>query len=596
MFGAIGVLVGGAVLSFMAPGYAYTIMSTVVNMATAICYGQYTQAAIILGIGIATAAIQAALKGFGDKVKVFLGFETAASLAEKTATATAQAAIEKTTVEVAKKVLTNVAIGMVYGGVQRHVMDQVQDTDDLLGKVGVSLVGAWGIMMGQGMSSSYLNGGSDGLNAYMNSMELDSNFIISMAYETAEMIATIEVSEELEEEYGEEWWSGILSTSVNTVISAGFDVVRAATHQVIAESQQVKYDEDAEGNRIINGKTADSTVSTENGSKSTWEELGITAEFDEKGIIVKEIMSKYFYFEGDSVNMSVMYKEGYADDWSFDAAWFEYRYGDDLGSIMAEMDAIDGQYLYSDVEAKLVEKGVERSKLDEFMNNLKNVAKAVTEKTYENIKNGVNLGKDLFFENPVMDLGYLLSRDEKVGNIALELFNGLLNHVVPGRTLINKSNPDGLEFYITSSGASGLGVSKAYSLVYMPQNNEIALVDSVGKGITSNAEYALIGGGYMLHFEETNKMDFNDLTGKSVVHTISLPLGVPKLSLNLNYSVSNDIFAMGSGLSYGGGLFNYSYSVMGVDATLKNRYFLDKDFQNFINYIFGSSNRGQYIW
>jgi len=270
VFGAIGALVVGTVMSFIAPAYAHTIMSTVVSMATAICYGEYALALKSLAIGIATFAFQAVLKVtnvfqsaltfVGDVVgHVITGVTTVvsgvSSFIGNAINYVTDLAVKgyQFIVEKAKalgdamrrafnrtgEVITGLFGGLVSNGISRYIGEEIDKTSNWLAKLGIGFMGAMFLMPATAFANPDFGIMKDGT-SWLTPEKFGIHAASELIFDSMNQVISQEAYKALEDTLGEEWYGDLLRNSVNTVISAGFDVMKQATHQAILKEQTIQ--------------------------------------------------------------------------------------------------------------------------------------------------------------------------------------------------------------------------------------------------------------------------------------------------------------------------------------------------------------------
>ncbi len=353
VFGAIGTLIVASVASFFVPGYAFTIINTAMSMATAICYGQYTLALKSLALGYATFLFQGLLstvngltnfiKSVGEKIgealvgvgeaftgaiaKVSMGLSNVVSGVISVYGEIVEAArgigealweTPKTWYSRAFQAIVNTGAGFVTNGIFRYISEEMDKTSNWLAKLGISFTGALFLTPFRAATAPNWSGtwcpGTD-----------HAHIMLELGFETMQSVISNETYKALEDELGEEWYASFLRVSINSVISAGFDVLKQATHEAIWKEQTLrryremveKYGESGDKNVMLrlNPETGNEIVYTTevvNGKER------IVAYADERFQMEADYTNNKVIINGQSYDigegLNVQYSENFLSD------------------------------------------------------------------------------------------------------------------------------------------------------------------------------------------------------------------------------------------------------------------------------------------
>ena len=264
LVGAIATLVVGTVVSCFAaisgaPYLVYSIMSTSMSMATAICYSQYDTMLRSLAIGVASIVIQAAIGVSGildtafTAVKSVVGTVFNAVGSVVSTVFNAAVSIYQGIVDGVRSFgqmmtswfnniqflgkglgegIMNFIGGIVSGGISRYVTDQTDETSNWLGKVGIGFLGALVLMPINAFSDSDFGKMSETEN-WFNSANEQVHLLAELQLEAFQSIASNEMYKALEKQLGEEWYCDLLRTSVMSVVNAAFGIMGKEIHEEI---------------------------------------------------------------------------------------------------------------------------------------------------------------------------------------------------------------------------------------------------------------------------------------------------------------------------------------------------------------------------
>ena len=238
MFGAIGMMIVGAVMSFI-PGmqpFIYTIMSTALSMATAICYGQYKIALKSLAIGVATAILQYAAQVVTSVVK---GIMTGLTKVKDAFISIKNTAVNIWTTAVKEAgdfvnrawlFVKNTALGFTTTGVSRYFAEEIDKNASWGAKIGYAFAGAYALTGISALTNSNFGvGWCDG------NISTSLHVMTELAFSAMGMIASTEVYKALEDEWEEEWYRDFMFASINTMMNVGFNIAKGAVHQAIGD-------------------------------------------------------------------------------------------------------------------------------------------------------------------------------------------------------------------------------------------------------------------------------------------------------------------------------------------------------------------------
>ena len=236
VFGAIYLMVSAVALCFV-PGmqtFAYTIMSTALSMATAICYGEYGLALKSFAIGVATAILQYAAQVITSVVKsimteltkvkdVFISIKNTAVNMWTTAVKEAGNFANK-----AWLFAKNTVLGFTTTGVSRYFTEEINKNASWGAKIGYAFAGAYALT---GISA--LTNSNFGANWCTGTTSI--HIMTELAFGAMSMIASTEIYKALEDEWEEEWYRDFMFASINTMVGVGFSIVKGAVHQAIGD-------------------------------------------------------------------------------------------------------------------------------------------------------------------------------------------------------------------------------------------------------------------------------------------------------------------------------------------------------------------------
>jgi len=311
---------------------------------------------------------------------------------------------------------------------------------------------------------------------------------------------------------------------VNSVVSAGFSAVKGAFRQ----PEYTTTRDPETGEPILMTKDgikieATNVVDNGDGTKTaTWEDYGVTAEYGVSGAIQKKVMSNYFAFGADATQE--MLTTAYYDDsgqnvidWGFDAQWFEYYYGDELGALYDTISAqSDGETVtYSVVEDVLAQNNVDATESASLIDGLKEFATS----TFDNVKYGVNLSKELFFRNSTGHLGYNYARENSA-----EVFNVAINNVLPFRSYVQNTGADGVYVkYVDIVGSAVASKGHARYFAFNPAESEIIFFDAGYKGVEDPDLEISLGLGVI--YDKNNRLRPQDISGTSDYTKVDVTIG-----------------------------------------------------------------------
>ncbi|RLC74995.1 MAG: hypothetical protein DRI61_15655, partial [Chloroflexi bacterium] len=447
VLGAIGILVAGAVISIFAPEFAYTIMNTAVSMATAICYGQYTMALKSLALGYASMVFQGLLNWASKAWTAGTNFLKTSVENIKNGIIKATEGITKVfegVLSVFNKIVDsvmgvyesivetfrgwgdliqgtnpadffrwnvggafrNIVGGMITSGISRAVAEEMDETSNWLGKLGLAFAGtiaslpfqafgSFGFAREYSIVNDQIQMGSD----WLVSANATTHMMLELGIDSVSSVISNETYKVLEDELGEEWYADLLRNSINSVIGAGFDIIKQTLHtslwindtlreisqkhdgitpqQEYLPDGQVKltytdqlnqkqtiviYNNDdiqvfemdiVEGLQDISQEgdgwtiNADLVEKLDNGYRVTYGQGtdNETVEYydDNLNMIKKEVYSSYFF---DTETYFTEFYNAYTHavvDISFDGNWLEYYYGDEIGNLWDQLTIENGQ-------------------------------------------------------------------------------------------------------------------------------------------------------------------------------------------------------------------------------------------------------------
>ena len=263
-------MVVGSVVSFFAPQFAYTIMNTAVSMAAAICYGQFGAALKSLALGMASMAMQAVIKvtGFVNKAFTAVG-DVIKGAVNKVAEGIGKVAekvinVYNWVIERAReagdwirntlpgnfgRALVNVAGGMVTNGISRYIGEEMDKAGNWMAKLGIGFAGALAV-------TPFREFSYEGWETWGYDAGDPTHTMIELTFETFSQVASNETYKALEDTLGEEWYGDLLRSSVNSVISAGFNVMKKAAHNQIRMNYLMNetvrsFEEKYDGKKIV---------------------------------------------------------------------------------------------------------------------------------------------------------------------------------------------------------------------------------------------------------------------------------------------------------------------------------------------------------
>ena len=253
VFGAIGAVVVGSVLSIFQPQYAFVLINTAMSMATAVCYGDYQGALISLGIGLAVSAITPVIRGIADFAAKAIGtviegvktaidgvvagikniggkmlegiinfgkrvYEGALSVYDQALTAVRTFGNGIFGSSPFGEVMRAYSGGLVMNGISRYINEEIDKTSNWLAKLGIGAAGTLMLMPALAFGNpNFATPDSTGM-------------FLELTLGSLNNIVSQEVYKTLEDELGEEWYATLLRSSINSIVSAGFESLKQAVH------------------------------------------------------------------------------------------------------------------------------------------------------------------------------------------------------------------------------------------------------------------------------------------------------------------------------------------------------------------------------
>jgi len=316
IFGAIGSIIAGSVLSFFAsPLFAPAIMNTALSVATAVAYGEYRSIASIVGIGAVTLGLSVALQGVGSFLaKTFeYAFKGVSLVVDKLASGikaiggviyeglqAVVTTVKEYTVAAYERVVSaardfgsftrNMVGGLVTRsvgylvsqGVGRYISEEIGGSSNWLGKLGIGVMGGMGLM-----SINAFTNPNFMTKAYFD----NSTLVMSDAiFDGFSQIAVNETYKSLENKLGEEWYGDLLRSSVSSVISLGVDIAKRATHQAIITFGKRSDSISKDDRQKLAEKAQDESqkVSEKNAKNPSRSNKNIEIDEDSKAILVRD--------------------------------------------------------------------------------------------------------------------------------------------------------------------------------------------------------------------------------------------------------------------------------------------------------------------